>query len=143
MCEFVPLNLSKNLNFFLFVYLILFYWVRMWVCVLVTICISFFYLFWYQCLDSYVKSTELFSDFKTLNKIYHINKHVLNQTFFHSFYSYFALFFPQAWIATRRVSKDDWVEWLRRLSIELLKESPSPSLRSCWALAQQYNPLAK
>lgn len=35
----------------------------------------------------------------------------------------------RAWTATRRVSKDDWLEWLRRLSIELLKESPSPALR--------------
>ena len=35
------------------------------------------------------------------------------------------------------------MEWLRRLSIELLKESPSPALRSCWALAQTYNPLAR
>ncbi|XP_064642053.1 serine/threonine-protein kinase mTOR-like isoform X1 [Lineus longissimus] len=49
----------------------------------------------------------------------------------------------RAWQATRRVSKDDWMEWLRRLSIELLKESPSPALRSCWALAQTYNPLAR
>ncbi|KAL3862460.1 hypothetical protein ACJMK2_008424 [Sinanodonta woodiana] len=45
--------------------------------------------------------------------------------------------------AGRRESKEDWMEWLRRLSIELLKESPSPALRSCWALAQTYNPLAR
>ncbi|KAK7494179.1 hypothetical protein BaRGS_00014652, partial [Batillaria attramentaria] len=45
--------------------------------------------------------------------------------------------------AGRRVSKEDWMEWLRKLSIELLKESPSPALRSCWALAQTYNPLAR
>ncbi|CAH1240669.1 MTOR [Branchiostoma lanceolatum] len=49
----------------------------------------------------------------------------------------------KAWGASRRVSKDDWMEWLRRLSVELLKESPSPALRSCWALAQAYNPLAR
>ncbi|XP_074653906.1 serine/threonine-protein kinase mTOR-like [Tubulanus polymorphus] len=49
----------------------------------------------------------------------------------------------KAWFASRRVSKDDWMEWLRRLSIELLKESPSPALRSCWALAQNYNPLGR
>uniref|UniRef100_T1ISC3 Serine/threonine-protein kinase TOR n=1 Tax=Strigamia maritima TaxID=126957 RepID=T1ISC3_STRMM len=49
----------------------------------------------------------------------------------------------RAWTATRRVSKDDWLEWLRRLSIELLKESPSPALRSCWALAQTYSQLPK
>lgn len=45
--------------------------------------------------------------------------------------------------AGRRVSKEDWIEWLRKLSIELLKESPSPALRSCWALAQSYNQLAR
>ncbi|XP_062572359.1 serine/threonine-protein kinase mTOR-like [Saccostrea cucullata] len=45
--------------------------------------------------------------------------------------------------AGRKESKEDWMEWLRRLSIELLKESPSPALRSCWALAQTYNSLAK
>ena len=49
----------------------------------------------------------------------------------------------QAWGASRCVSKDDWMEWLRRLSVELLKESPSPSLRSCWATAQSYPPLAR
>lgn len=49
----------------------------------------------------------------------------------------------QAWGAARRVSKDDWLEWLRRLSLELLKDSSSPSLRSCWALAQAYNPMAR
>ena len=41
------------------------------------------------------------------------------------------------------MSKEDWIEWLRKLSIELLKESPSPALRSCWALAQSYNQLAR
>ncbi|XP_033096355.1 serine/threonine-protein kinase mTOR-like [Anneissia japonica] len=49
----------------------------------------------------------------------------------------------KAFTATRRVSRDDWMEWLRRLSVELLKESPSHALRSCHDLAQQYNPLAR
>lgn len=49
----------------------------------------------------------------------------------------------QAWNAGRRVSKDDWLEWLRRLSIELLKESQSPALRSCKALAQNYPQLLR
>ncbi|XP_055916701.1 serine/threonine-protein kinase Tor [Eupeodes corollae] len=48
-----------------------------------------------------------------------------------------------AWQVTRRVSKDDWVEWLKRLSIGLLKESPSPALRSCRALAQNYEKLLR
>ena len=49
----------------------------------------------------------------------------------------------RAWSSVRCVSKDDWLEWLRRLSLEFLKESPSPSLRSCWALAQSHPPLAR
>jgi len=49
----------------------------------------------------------------------------------------------KAWFANRCVTKDDWVEWLRRLGIDFLKESPSPALRSCWALAQTYSQLPK
>ncbi|XP_069466036.1 serine/threonine-protein kinase mTOR isoform X2 [Ambystoma mexicanum] len=49
----------------------------------------------------------------------------------------------RAWGAARRVSKDDWLEWLRRLSVELLKDSSSPALRSCWSLAQAHTPLAR
>ncbi|XP_015233310.1 PREDICTED: serine/threonine-protein kinase mTOR [Cyprinodon variegatus] len=49
----------------------------------------------------------------------------------------------KAWGAARKVSKDDWLEWLRRLSVVLLKESSSPALRSCWSLAQTYIPLAR
>lgn len=49
----------------------------------------------------------------------------------------------QAWTITRRVSKDDWLEWLRRLSIELLKQSPIAALRSCLSLAQTYNQLPR
>ncbi|UYV65261.1 MTOR [Cordylochernes scorpioides] len=49
----------------------------------------------------------------------------------------------RAWTATRKVSKEDWMEWMRRLSIELLKESPAPELRSCWVLAQSYHQLPR
>lgn len=49
----------------------------------------------------------------------------------------------KAWTATRRVSKDDWLEWLRRLSVELLKQSPIPALRSCISLAQTYSQLPR
>lgn len=45
--------------------------------------------------------------------------------------------------ASRRVSKDDWSEWLRRLSVGLLKNSQSPALRSCQALAQNYPTLLR
>lgn len=45
--------------------------------------------------------------------------------------------------ASRRTTKEDWVEWLRRLSIGLLKQSQSPALRSCRALAQNYPTLLR
>jgi len=32
---------------------------------------------------------------------------------------------------------------MRRFAVELLRESPSPALRSCAALAQVYHPLAR
>ena len=44
-------------------------------------------------------------------------------------------------VSTGRVSKNDCVEWLCQLEVELLKESPSPTLCSCWALAQVYKSL--
>ncbi|XP_052306680.1 serine/threonine-protein kinase TOR isoform X3 [Populus trichocarpa] len=38
--------------------------------------------------------------------------------------------------ASQRSTREDWAEWMRHLSIELLKESPSPALRTCARLAQ-------
>ncbi|KAF2071336.1 hypothetical protein CYY_007349 [Polysphondylium violaceum] len=48
-----------------------------------------------------------------------------------------------AWETSQRSTKEDWSEWIRRFSVELLRESPSPSLRSCLSLAQDYHPLVK
>eukprot|EP01132_Coremiostelium_polycephalum_P002833 gene2833-3519_t len=48
-----------------------------------------------------------------------------------------------AWETSQRTTKDDWNEWIRRFSVELLRESPSPALRSCLSLAQDYHPLVK
>ncbi|KAJ3130914.1 phosphatidylinositol kinase- protein kinase tor1 [Physocladia obscura] len=49
----------------------------------------------------------------------------------------------KAWDTSQRQNKEDWAEWMRRFSVELLKESPSESLRSCASLAAVYNPLAR
>ncbi|ORY05502.1 FAT-domain-containing protein [Neocallimastix californiae] len=49
----------------------------------------------------------------------------------------------KAWEASQRSTKEDWMEWLRRLSVELLKESPSPALRACASLASVYYPLSR
>ncbi|RKP27125.1 armadillo-type protein [Syncephalis pseudoplumigaleata] len=49
----------------------------------------------------------------------------------------------KAWETSQRSTHDDWSEWLRKLSVELLKESPSHALRACAALANMYQPLAR
>lgn len=48
-----------------------------------------------------------------------------------------------AWEASQRSTRDDWQEWIRRLSVELLNESPSHALRACAGLAGLYYPLAR
>jgi FKBP12-rapamycin complex-associated protein len=42
----------------------------------------------------------------------------------------------KAWESSARVTKDDWSEWMRNFSVELLAQSPSPALRACHSLAQ-------
>ena len=49
----------------------------------------------------------------------------------------------KAWETSQRSTKEDWAEWNRRLSVELLKESPSHALRACASLAGVYYPLAR
>ena len=48
-----------------------------------------------------------------------------------------------AWDVSKRVSKEDWLDWYNRLCSELLKASPSPALRACWKVAQRHSQLAK
>lgn len=49
----------------------------------------------------------------------------------------------RAWDVSQRASRDDWDEWMRRFSIQLLREAPAPALRSTASLAQAYQPLAR
>lgn len=49
----------------------------------------------------------------------------------------------KAWAAAKTSTKEDWQEWMRRFSIELLKESPSNALRACQQLATIYQQLAR
>eukprot|EP01041_Mallomonas_annulata_P001944 gene1944-3771_t len=49
----------------------------------------------------------------------------------------------RSWDVEQRTTSEDWNEWLRRFTVELLRESPSPALRSCSGLAQAYGPLAR
>ncbi|KAL8819240.1 MAG: hypothetical protein Q9223_002295 [Gallowayella weberi] len=48
-----------------------------------------------------------------------------------------------AFEASQKSTREDWLEWMRRFSVELLKESPSHALRACAHLASVYQPLAK
>jgi len=41
-----------------------------------------------------------------------------------------------AWESSQRSTREDWAEWMRNFSVELLKQSPSKALRACAALAQ-------
>lgn len=49
----------------------------------------------------------------------------------------------KAWEASQCSTKEDWSEWMRAFSVELLRESPSPVLRACKELASVYQPLAR
>ena len=42
----------------------------------------------------------------------------------------------RAWESSQRSTKEDWAEWMRNFSIELLKQSPSKALKACASLAQ-------
>ncbi|SSD60463.1 probable Serine/threonine-protein kinase TOR2 [Saccharomycodes ludwigii] len=48
-----------------------------------------------------------------------------------------------SWDSSQQRTKEDWQDWLRRLSIQFLKESPSHALRACASLGSIYYPLAK
>lgn len=49
----------------------------------------------------------------------------------------------RAWGIRKCATREDWLRWLKILSLDLLKESPSLALRSCNPLAQAHNPLAR
>ncbi|KAG0305001.1 phosphatidylinositol kinase- protein kinase tor1 [Dissophora globulifera] len=49
----------------------------------------------------------------------------------------------RAWDTTSRSTKEDWTDWIRRLTLEMLKETPSHSLRACADMANSFQPLAR
>ncbi|KAM6497086.1 phosphatidylinositol 3-kinase [Amanita muscaria] len=49
----------------------------------------------------------------------------------------------QAWDISQVTTRDDWVEWMHRLGVEFMKESPSHALRACMSLVDIHPPLAK
>ncbi|KZT69244.1 phosphatidylinositol 3-kinase [Daedalea quercina L-15889] len=49
----------------------------------------------------------------------------------------------QAWDVSQIAAKDDWNEWMHRITVEFMKESPSHALRACMSLVDVHPPLAK
>lgn len=43
----------------------------------------------------------------------------------------------------KKPKAEDWKEWIKRLSVQLLQSSPSHSLRACANLSGVYHPLAR
>uniref|UniRef100_A0A7S3R516 Serine/threonine-protein kinase TOR n=1 Tax=Dunaliella tertiolecta TaxID=3047 RepID=A0A7S3R516_DUNTE len=54
-----------------------------------------------------------------------------------------AMALKRAWESSQRVTKEDWAEWMRHFSVELLRESPSPALRACHSLALVHPSMAR
>ncbi|CAO1620752.1 unnamed protein product [Jaminaea pallidilutea] len=52
------------------------------------------------------------------------------------------LHLKQAWDTSKVSTAEDWREWLRRMAVEFMRESPSHALRACRSLADVYRPLA-
>ncbi|KAJ7623177.1 phosphatidylinositol 3-kinase [Roridomyces roridus] len=48
----------------------------------------------------------------------------------------------QAWDISHAMTVADWTEWLRRVRLEFMKESPSHALRACMSLVDAHPPLA-
>ncbi|XP_063386594.1 serine/threonine-protein kinase mTor-like [Cydia fagiglandana] len=48
----------------------------------------------------------------------------------------------KSWAVSSLITKEDWMEWLRDLSVTFLNESNSPAIRACSTLAQNYPQLA-
>ncbi|KAJ6555230.1 phosphatidylinositol 3-kinase [Mycena sp. CBHHK59/15] len=49
----------------------------------------------------------------------------------------------QAWDTAQISTRQDWIDWIHRLGVEFIKESPSHALRACMSLVETQSPLAK
>ncbi|KAJ6525906.1 phosphatidylinositol 3-kinase [Mycena vulgaris] len=53
------------------------------------------------------------------------------------------LHLKRAWDTAEINAAQDWIDWIHRLGVELIKESPSHALRACMSLVETQSPLAK
>ena len=49
----------------------------------------------------------------------------------------------QAWDVSQVSTKEDWMEWIQKLSVEFMRETPSNALRACMTLVDVHQPLAR
>lgn len=49
----------------------------------------------------------------------------------------------KSWDTGDRNTKEDWEEWMRSMSVEFLRQSPSAALRACHSLAQMHPSVSK
>jgi serine/threonine-protein kinase mTOR len=49
----------------------------------------------------------------------------------------------QAWDISQVTTKEEWNDWMHRLAVEFVKESPSHAVRACMTLVEAHPPLAK
>ena len=49
----------------------------------------------------------------------------------------------QAWDVSQITTKEDWLDWIQKLSVEFMRESPSHALRACMSLVDVHQPLAR
>ncbi|KAF0991745.1 hypothetical protein HZS_5835, partial [Henneguya salminicola] len=49
----------------------------------------------------------------------------------------------KAFQTTQRVYREDWTDWLNRLTLEIIKESPSVIIRFCGIVSQTYPPFGR
>ena len=49
----------------------------------------------------------------------------------------------RAWDVSQKTTREDWDEWMRHFTIQLLREAPAPALRATAELAYAYQPLAR
>ncbi|WOO83672.1 Serine/threonine-protein kinase tor2 [Vanrija pseudolonga] len=48
-----------------------------------------------------------------------------------------------AWDCSNVTTRKEWLEWLKKLGVELMRESPSQAIRACTKLADQHLPFAR
>lgn len=49
----------------------------------------------------------------------------------------------QAWDVSLARTREDWMEWLQKLSVEFVRESSSHALRACMSLVDVHTHLAR